>query len=137
MPSGEGLFETSGEGNPNFYEHRAVFVPYCSSDMWLGDDSASNATSLAKKGYRFRGRVIMNAVLEDLASIVFTPTSVPTPHHPRPVQGVLLYACDSIEQHEHRESLLLLLVLLMHQVRGSSSSSSSSTPPPRPAHAPG
>jgi hypothetical protein len=65
------------------------------------------------------------------------PTSVPTPHHPHPVQGVLLYACDSIEQHEHRESLLLLLVLLMHQVRGSSSSSSSSTPPPRPAHAPG
>lgn len=51
---------------------RTVFVPYCSSDMWLGNASNSSA------GFHFRGRAIATAVLQDLATTTFTPVSIPT-----------------------------------------------------------
>lgn len=39
-----------------------VFVPYCSSDGWIGNASASNLTW----GYEFRGQEIIRSVLSDL-----------------------------------------------------------------------
>ena len=73
-----GLFSYSGEENPNFYGYRTVLVPYCSSDMWLGNASAIDL--------HFRGRAIAAAVMEDLASITFSPVSVPTVYGPGPNQ---------------------------------------------------
>eukprot|EP00756_Hemistasia_phaeocysticola_P063980 Hpha_TRINITY_DN7438_c0_g1::TRINITY_DN7438_c0_g1_i1::g.95836::m.95836/K19882/NOTUM; O-palmitoleoyl-L-serine hydrolase len=71
-----GIFSWSGEVNPNFYQHRTVFVPYCSSDLWVGNESAA--------GFEFRGKAIAKAVMEDLAAETFTPVSVPTPYGPGP-----------------------------------------------------
>lgn len=79
LDSPVGLFSTSGEANPNFYMHRAVIVPYCSSDMWLG-----NSSGAGPGGFVFRGRAIMRAVLEDVAARVWTPTSIPTKYGPGP-----------------------------------------------------
>ena len=73
-----GLFSYSGEENPNFYGYRTVLVPYCSSDMWLGNASAIDL--------HFRGRAIAAAIMEDLASITFSPVSVPTIYGPGPNQ---------------------------------------------------
>jgi len=42
-------------------------------------------------------------------------------------KGVLLYTINSIEQHEHRESLLMLLMLLMHQHPGGAGGASGGT----------
>ena len=78
LPSPSGIFSWSGEENPNFYQHRTVLVPYCSSDMWLGN------TSDTASGIHFRGRAILRAVAEDLASAQFSNTSVPTIYGPGP-----------------------------------------------------
>ena len=82
-----GIFSVSGEENPNFYGFRTVLVPYCSSDMWVGNGSAA--------GYQFRGLAIAKAVIEDLARGTFSPSPVPTPFGPGP-SGTRLAAADSI-----------------------------------------
>ena len=69
--SPKGIFSTSGEENPNFYGFRTVFVPYCSSDLWLGNRIEASTLS-------FRGRAIVVAVLEDLKATTFSPTAIPT-----------------------------------------------------------
>ena len=75
-----GILSDSGEGNPNFYERRAVFVPSCDGSMWLGNSSGSSGGG----SIHFRGRAIMKAVWEDLQTVVFSPTPVPTPYGPGP-----------------------------------------------------
>ena len=75
--SPKGIFSTSGEENPNFYGFRTVFVPYCSSDLWLGNRIEASTLS-------FRGRAIVVAVLEDLKATTFSPTAIPTPEGPGP-----------------------------------------------------
>ncbi len=76
-----GIFSDSGEGNPNFYERRAVFVPSCDGSMWLGNGSISTDSSAS---LHFRGRAIMEAVWEDLQTTIFSPRSIPTPYGPGP-----------------------------------------------------
>ena len=80
----EGIFSDSGEGNPNFYEQRIVWVPYCSSDMWLGDSTHNNNNTNTNTSITFRGRSIVKAVVEDLLSTTFSKHSVPTPYGPGP-----------------------------------------------------
>ena len=75
-----GIFSDSGEGNPNFYERRAVWVPSCDGSIWLGNSSNTNG----ERSPRFRGRAIMQAVWEDLQDTVYSPVSVPTPYGPGP-----------------------------------------------------
>lgn len=87
----DGIFSSSGEGNPNFYMHRTVFVPYCSSDMWLGNSTGKDSGSFA-----FRGRAIMAAVLEDLHSHVFSVTPVPSQYGPGPNHTVLADAVQVV-----------------------------------------
>ena len=82
-----GIFSYSGEENPNFYGLRTVLVPYCSSDMWLGNTSTDELS--------FRGLAIATAVLQDLASITFSPTPVPTAFGPGP-SNTRLDQADSI-----------------------------------------
>ena len=48
--------------NPAFYNYIHVFVPYCSSDTWLGDREASADSG----GYYFLGTRIVEAVVETL-----------------------------------------------------------------------
>jgi len=60
--SPNGIFATSGEANPNFYMHHAVFVPACTSDMWLGNASSSSSI-------QFRGRAVINAVMRKVARL--------------------------------------------------------------------
>jgi hypothetical protein len=59
----DGLLQPYPESNANFYKAHTVYVPYCSSDLWLG-----NSTS--KFGFQFKGRNILKAVIEDL---LYTP----------------------------------------------------------------
>ena len=88
----DGIFSDSGEGNPNFYEHRIVWVPYCSSDMWLGDSTDGGTDSGMDSGMdsgttpalTFKGHRIVQAVVEDLIATTFTLVSVPTPYGPGP-----------------------------------------------------
>lgn len=60
-----GLTQPFPEVNPNFYKSHAVFVPYCSSDLWLG-----NGGNHSGGGFGFNGRNIIRAVLEDLQKVV-------------------------------------------------------------------
>lgn len=67
------------ESNPNFYKSHGVFVPYCSSDFWLGNTSATFVDSTdgthgmngggKKTNFEFRGAAIMKAVMEDLLDL--------------------------------------------------------------------
>ena len=78
-----GIFSDSGEGNPNFYERRAVFVPSCDGSMWLGNSSSDKGDS-DSNNLHFRGRAIMKAVWEDLQTTVFSPMPIPTKFGPGP-----------------------------------------------------
>jgi hypothetical protein len=55
-----GFLSPYAEENPNFYKAISVIVPYCSSDLFLGD--ATDASS----GTFFHGRRIVETVLKDL-----------------------------------------------------------------------
>ena len=57
-----GILSTDAASNPDFHDWNAAFLPYCSSDFWLGDRAASEATG----GFAFRGARIVDAIVEDL-----------------------------------------------------------------------
>ena len=98
-----GIFSSSGEENPNFYQQVNVYVPYCSSDMWAGNSTTTTTTTTTttaveeqqQQQRHFRGRSIARAVLEDLAALTFTPVSIPTPYGPGP-NNTKLTKADSI-----------------------------------------
>lgn len=58
---------SSSERDNLFFEYSKVLIPYCSSDLWLGNGTL---TLLSKDGHElrvaFRGHQIIRAVLEDL-----------------------------------------------------------------------
>lgn len=56
-----GIFDDEKEKSP-FFGSNKVFIPYCSSDGWIGDAPASEETW----GYEFRGQRIIRATLMDL-----------------------------------------------------------------------
>ena len=55
-----GALSSFPEQNPNFYKQQSVVVPYCSSDLFLGDALSA--------GFQFRGRRILSAVFRDLVA---------------------------------------------------------------------
>jgi hypothetical protein len=62
---GEGLESADATENPAFADDNHVMIPYCSSDLWSGD---ADLGAGAEPAYRyFRGRRILNAVLDDLS----------------------------------------------------------------------
>ncbi len=61
-PPSQGIFSTDASKNPDFHDWNAVFLPYCSSDFWIGDAPASSSNG----SYAFRGARIVDAVIEDL-----------------------------------------------------------------------
>ncbi|CAE7307754.1 notum2 [Symbiodinium sp. CCMP2456] len=56
----DGIFSDAEDANPFFATATRVFVPYCSSDSWVGNREAPAA------GYFFQGERIISAVLEEL-----------------------------------------------------------------------
>merc|ERR1712142_868453 len=48
--------------NPPFYDFGKIYVPYCSSDIWIGTADASPANG----NYFFHGKDIVRAVVDDL-----------------------------------------------------------------------
>ena len=59
------------EENPGLHDSYKVFVPYCTSDVYIGRRDPDNSTA----GYAFRGRNVVEAVITDLLSD-FSPISI-------------------------------------------------------------
>ena len=59
------------EENPGLHDSYKVFVPYCTSDVYIGRRDPDNSTA----GYSFRGRNVVEAVITDLLSD-FSPISI-------------------------------------------------------------
>lgn len=57
-----GAFSKGGEVNPNFYKSYAVYVPYCSSDLFLGECDSASGSEL----HPFCGKSIAESVLRSL-----------------------------------------------------------------------
>ncbi|MFT4627349.1 MAG: hypothetical protein ACI8PZ_006033 [Myxococcota bacterium] len=64
-----GLFSRSDDVNPDFHGANHVRMNYCSSDLWLGDDTERTPTSGAPEGWFFAGRHNVHAGLEALVTL--------------------------------------------------------------------
>lgn len=56
-----GILSTQRKTNPIWWNSNHVYIPYCSSDIWSGNKSASR-----KGGFSFLGARIIDQVIEDL-----------------------------------------------------------------------
>ena len=70
---GKGLMSSDENENPTFYNFHHVYVPYCSSDAWLGRNyvpRASTYPSVNGTGeFSFQGSVIFRGIIDDLCSL--------------------------------------------------------------------
>ncbi|KAG8432968.1 hypothetical protein GDO86_017293 [Hymenochirus boettgeri] len=57
---GTGIMSSKQNENPYWWNQNAVFVPYCSSDVWSGN------VSRYQDGYAFMGSMIIQEVIQDL-----------------------------------------------------------------------
>ena len=76
--SGKDILDRSPIKNPDFFNHNHVLIPYCSSDLWLGEEDSSNecnCSDLSCFGYQpnspnlqftFRGKLIFQSVFRQL-----------------------------------------------------------------------
>lgn len=60
----DGVLSPFPEGNPNLYKSPAVLVPYCTSDLWLGNTTAS--TSASSSRWQFQGQNVLREVVRQL-----------------------------------------------------------------------
>ena len=70
-PSSNGVLNPDSSRNPDWGSWTHVFLPYCSSDTWAGDNEASDETG----GWHFRGSRIVRTVLSDLTQ---PPSGIPS-----------------------------------------------------------
>lgn len=70
----DGWLSPYPEENPNFYKQSSVYIPSCSSDLWIGNSTAATAASASPP---FSGKQILKAVLEDLATGSFDGVEAP------------------------------------------------------------
>ena len=70
---GRDLLSTNCGTNPNLCTHNHVMVPYCSSDLWLGNDTRFNSTHkfnfdprARELQFIFRGFVIFQSVFKEI-----------------------------------------------------------------------
>ncbi|XP_057306546.1 palmitoleoyl-protein carboxylesterase notum1a-like [Hydractinia symbiolongicarpus] len=63
LRQGDGLLNVHAKHNPQFHKANHVYVPYCSSDFWIG-----NTTQTTSKGVKigFQGAHIIMEVIKDL-----------------------------------------------------------------------
>ncbi len=66
---GEGLFSRSAAVNPDFAGANHVRFHYCSSDLWLGDETERRETTGSSDGWFFSGRRNVRAGLEALVGL--------------------------------------------------------------------
>merc|ERR1719295_969928 len=57
------MWSTDPQQNPPFHDFARVYVPYCSSDLYVGTRDASDIN-----GYYFHGKYIVKAIAEDIVS---------------------------------------------------------------------
>ena len=86
----DGIFDSNGTVNP-FASANKVFVPYCSSDAWLGDTSAEATMAAYGFSWAFRGQRILSAVMTALTAEFGLGANLPdgAPHR------VLLGGCSA------------------------------------------
>lgn len=65
---GNGLMSADPQDNPDFYNANRVYIRYCSSDVFSGATDPYSGNP-----WYFRGRTILQSVLEDLSNPVLTP----------------------------------------------------------------
>ena len=65
---GNGIFSPSSTENKYFASYNEVYVAYCSSDLWSGNQAVSSKTN----GLQFHGASIVHAVIEDLSDPAVT-----------------------------------------------------------------
>jgi len=58
------MWSTDPAQNPAFHDFARVYVPYCSSDLYVGTRDPSDEI----RGYNFHGKYIVKAVAEDVVS---------------------------------------------------------------------
>ena len=81
---GRDIMDSKKKNNPSFYDYNHVIIPYCSSDMWLGNDtrevpnineSGNPQSDFLDKVYKpesstlqftFRGSVIFHSIINEL-----------------------------------------------------------------------
>lgn len=71
--TGRDLLSSSASQNPTFHDYVHVLVPYCSSDLWLGESTRLNKTfdfrdDSSVDNFIFRGQNIFRSVFADLTS---------------------------------------------------------------------
>jgi len=57
------MWSTDPQQNPAFHDFARVYVPYCSSDLYIGTRDDSDVS-----GYYFHGKYIVKAIAEDIVS---------------------------------------------------------------------
>jgi ABC-type multidrug transport system ATPase subunit len=57
---GQGMFDSDPRINPDYWDYNMVFVPYCTSDLWLG------VSGVAKGDFLFLGETIFHSVVDEL-----------------------------------------------------------------------
>ena len=62
--TGKDLLSSSRSENPTFHDYRHVLVPYCSSDLWLGESTIGKNDSV--NNFVFRGMTIFRSVFSTL-----------------------------------------------------------------------
>ena len=76
--TGRDIMDGDPEVNPDFFEHNQVIIPYCSSDLWLGEEDEGNecgCSNLTCFDYQpnsptlqftFRGKRIFQSIFKQL-----------------------------------------------------------------------
>ena len=69
---GRDLLASSEKENPTFHKYTCVLVPYCSSDLWLGNSTSPNkpfdsVDNSSLDNFSFKGKIIFQSVFRDLA----------------------------------------------------------------------
>lgn len=72
--TGRDILSSSISENPTFYKYTHVLVPYCSSDLWLGDSTGLNRTfkfvdDSSANNFIFRGKTIFQGIFKQLSPI--------------------------------------------------------------------
>lgn len=75
-----GIFDSDAADNP-FSAANKVFVPYCTSDAWVGDQSSAQTQAAYLFNWSFRGRRVLNAVLAAMATEYGLGAAVGAPPH--------------------------------------------------------
>ena len=70
---GRDILSSSKSGNPAFFDHNHVLVPYCSSDLWLGFKTKTRqngsfyfVNDSSVENFSFKGRAIFRSVFMEL-----------------------------------------------------------------------